>query len=78
MKALLTRTEGWPAGLRLFLQSAPDDDPIDDWVDAFAERDRLIADYLQREVLDNQPRDVREILEAPASPDDFRSIWPSN
>jgi LuxR family transcriptional regulator, maltose regulon positive regulatory protein len=64
MKALLARTEGWPAGLRLFLQSAPDDDPIDDWVGAFAGRDRLIADYLQREVLDDLPRDVREILES--------------
>jgi LuxR family transcriptional regulator, maltose regulon positive regulatory protein len=56
------RTEGWAAGLRLaalWLQDQPE--PSRD-VDAFAGTDRTVADYLVAEVLNRQPRELRQFL----------------
>ena len=62
LQALQVRTEGWAAGLQLAgisLQRVPDADPF---IDHFTGSDRLIADYLAEEVLDDLEPDVRRFL----------------
>jgi LuxR family transcriptional regulator, maltose regulon positive regulatory protein len=59
---LVTRTEGWAAGLQLAgmtLRLVPDPD---EFVIEFSGDDRLIADYLSAEVLQAQTDDRREFL----------------
>jgi LuxR family transcriptional regulator, maltose regulon positive regulatory protein len=59
---LQARTEGWPAGVRLAalsLQGQPDPHRF---VTELAGDDQSIADYLVREVLDQQPRELRSFL----------------
>ena len=59
---LVTRTEGWAAGLQLAgmtLRLYPDSD---EFITQFSGDDRLIADYLSEEVLRSQPDDRRELL----------------
>jgi LuxR family maltose regulon positive regulatory protein len=60
--ALVTRTEGWAAGLQLAgvtLRLHPD---TDDFVTQFSGDDRLVADYLSQEVLDAQSVRRRRLL----------------
>jgi LuxR family maltose regulon positive regulatory protein len=60
--ALQVRTEGWAAGLQLAgisLQRVPDPDPF---IDHYTGSDRLIADYLTGEVLDDLEPEVRRFL----------------
>ncbi|MGH9229909.1 MAG: LuxR C-terminal-related transcriptional regulator [Acidimicrobiales bacterium] len=55
-------TEGWVAGLQLaalYLAGRPDADTL---VQAFAETDRGLVDFLVNEVLDLQPPDVEDFL----------------
>jgi LuxR family maltose regulon positive regulatory protein len=62
LDALVTRTEGWAAGLRLatlLLSGHPDPARA---VDEFAGDDRAVVAFLVHEVLDRQPRAVREML----------------
>ena len=59
---LQARTEGWAAGLRLAalsLQGQPDPHRF---VAEFAGDDKSVADYLTREVLDRQPKELRSFL----------------
>ncbi|MGK2867238.1 MAG: LuxR C-terminal-related transcriptional regulator [Mycobacterium sp.] len=61
-EALHARTEGWAAGLQLAgisLQRVPD---ADAFIDQFTGSDRLIADYLAEEVLDDLEPGVRRFL----------------
>jgi LuxR family transcriptional regulator, maltose regulon positive regulatory protein len=59
---LVSRTEGWAAGLRLAgLSLAGDPDP-DAFIAGFTGDDRAIADYLTGEVLATQPPGIREFL----------------
>ena len=61
--ALVTKTQGWAAGLRIFLMSANGVGNVGDRLAAFGGEDRWIAGYLAREVLKDHPRDVRTLLE---------------
>jgi LuxR family transcriptional regulator, maltose regulon positive regulatory protein len=62
LAALLKRTGGWAAGLRLAaLSLAADPDPERLAVE-FSGSERTVADYLSAEVLDRQPADARRLL----------------
>jgi LuxR family maltose regulon positive regulatory protein len=60
---LVTRTQGWAAGLGLFLMSAGGADGVADRVAAFGGTDRWVAHYLAQEVFDDEPVGVRALLE---------------
>lgn len=60
--ALETRTEGWIAGLQLAALSMRGREDLPAFIRAFAGEHRYIMDYLAEEVLQQQPRDVREFL----------------
>ena len=60
--ALVGRTEGWAAGLQMAavaVRSAPD---LTEAIDTLAGDDRLVAEYLSAEVLDQQEPEVRRFL----------------
>jgi ATP/maltotriose-dependent transcriptional regulator MalT len=62
---LLQKTEGWPAGLRLgtlALQNRGNTPDLEQWIDSFSGSDRLIADYLIREVFESQAREIQAFL----------------
>lgn len=63
--ALGERTEGWIAGLQLSalsIQSLKGCSEITDFVNRFTGSDRYIHDYLVDEVLEHQPKDVKDFL----------------
>lgn len=62
LERLYELTEGWPAGLQLAALSLAAHSDVDDLVNAFAETDRGLADFLINEVLDLQPPDVEDFL----------------
>jgi LuxR family maltose regulon positive regulatory protein len=59
--ALLARTEGWAAGLRLAAMSL-DQKNLDEGIAQFSGDEHAVADYLTGEVLDRQPDAVRDFL----------------
>jgi LuxR family maltose regulon positive regulatory protein len=60
---LYQKTEGWPAGLRLAVQSLQTEGPgRDALVQAFSGSDRRVADYLIQEVFHNQSAQTQEFL----------------
>jgi LuxR family maltose regulon positive regulatory protein len=62
LASLHYRTEGWPAGVRLaaiLLTAHPDPERF---VSEFSGSERTVAGYLLTEVLERQPREVRELL----------------
>lgn len=59
-RTLLTRTEGWPAGVRLALMHATRHGV--DALDSFGGTDQPVADYLLAEVLDRNKPEVRDFL----------------
>ncbi len=62
VEALVRRTEGWAAGLRLCaLVMAQYDDPSV-FVSSFGASEQAVADYLLAEVLDTQPTATQELL----------------
>jgi LuxR family transcriptional regulator, maltose regulon positive regulatory protein len=60
--ALVTRTEGWAAGLQLAGLAMRSRTDVAAFVTAFAGSHRLVADYLAAEVLDRQPAHLRRFL----------------
>jgi LuxR family transcriptional regulator, maltose regulon positive regulatory protein len=60
--ALVARTEGWAAGLRLAGLSLRGHADAAGFVAAFSGSHRFVLDYLADEVLDGQPRPVRAFL----------------
>jgi LuxR family maltose regulon positive regulatory protein len=60
--ALEGRTEGWIAALQLAALSLQGRDDAASFVAAFSGDDRYIVDYLVEEVLQRQPRTVRDFL----------------
>jgi len=65
VEALEGRTEGWIAGLHLAalsMQGLKHQDDISDFVNRFAGSDRYIQDYLTDEVLQQQPKLIKEFL----------------
>ena len=59
--ALLNRTQGWAAGLRLAVLSLDAGD-VDGAIDRFTGNDGLVAEYLIEEVLDRMPSRDRQFL----------------
>lgn len=62
LTALLARTEGWAAGLRLAALSLADHHDPARFVAEFAHGDQAVADFLATEVLDKQPPEVLDFL----------------
>jgi LuxR family transcriptional regulator, maltose regulon positive regulatory protein len=60
--ALLERTEGWAAGLRLAALSLSGHADPEQCAAEFSGSERTVADYLLAEVLDRQPPEVRRLL----------------
>ena len=60
--ALLERTEGWAAGLRLAALSLAGHPDPERFAVEFSGSERTVADYLLAEVLDRQPPEVRRLL----------------
>jgi LuxR family transcriptional regulator, maltose regulon positive regulatory protein len=59
---LHARTEGWAAGLGLAALSLKGQPDPHRFVTEFAGDDKSVADYLTREVLDRQPKELRSFL----------------
>jgi LuxR family maltose regulon positive regulatory protein len=62
---LLQKTEGWPAGLRLVtlaLQNKSNSKDAEALIESFSGSDRYVADYLIREVFENQPAEIQSFL----------------
>src|SRR5829696_6436733 len=59
---LMERTEGWPAGLYLAGLSLHGRQDMSAFIAAFQGDNRHVADYLSAEVLERQPKKVREFL----------------
>ena len=62
LRALLERTEGWAAGLRLAALSLAGHPDPERFAVEFSGSERTVADYLSAEVLDRQPTEVRRLL----------------
>jgi LuxR family transcriptional regulator, maltose regulon positive regulatory protein len=60
--ALVRRTEGWAAGLRLAALSLAGHPDPDRFVAEFSGSERTVAEYLLAEVLDHQSERVRQVL----------------
>ena len=60
--ALEARTEGWISGLQLAALSMQGRDDVAGFITAFTGDDRYIVDYLVEEVLQRQPKPVRDFL----------------
>jgi LuxR family transcriptional regulator, maltose regulon positive regulatory protein len=62
LSSLLTRTEGWPAGVYLAALSLRGHPSPHTFIDQFTGNNRFIADFLAEEVLNRQAPDVRRFL----------------
>lgn len=71
MRLLLTRTEGWPAGLYLALLSLAGRPDPDAFVRDFSGGHRYIGDYLTEEVLSRHPDHLREFIKTMSILDRF-------
>jgi LuxR family transcriptional regulator, maltose regulon positive regulatory protein len=60
--ALVTRTEGWAAGLQLAALSLRGQSDAAGFMASFSGSHRYVLDFLSEEVLDRQPEPVREFL----------------
>ncbi len=60
--ALVSRTEGWAAGLQLAAMTLKRREDTEDFIEQFGGTDRMVADYLTDEVLQVQPRRRRTSL----------------
>lgn len=60
--SLLSRTEGWAAGLRLAALSLAGNPEAETFVEEFSGSERTVADYLFAEVLARQPEPVLRLL----------------
>jgi LuxR family transcriptional regulator, maltose regulon positive regulatory protein len=62
LECLMRHTEGWAAGLRLAAISLAARHDPDQFVGQLVTEDSTLTGYLVQEVLDAQPREVREVL----------------
>ncbi|MGO4277062.1 LuxR family transcriptional regulator, partial [Paenibacillus sp. TAF58] len=60
--ALVSRTEGWVAGLQLAAMTMKRRDDTQEFIEHFGGTDRMVADYLTDEVLQTQPARRRTSL----------------
>ena len=61
-RALVARTEGWPAGVQLAALSLRHRADVDTYLEQFSGDDRHVADYLSDEILDGLAFHEREFL----------------
>ncbi len=59
---LLTRTEGWVAGLQLAALSLQGREQVSSFIERFTGTDRYVLDYLTEEVLMRQPQEIQDFL----------------
>ena len=59
---LHSRTEGWPTGIRMIVQSLRQGDDSDNLQHEFSGRWRYVADYFSEEVLSRQAKNLRRFL----------------
>lgn len=59
---LITRTEGWIAGLQMIMLSLQGIDDIDGFIEAFSNSQYYIMDYLMEEVLERQTPEIKAFL----------------
>lgn len=59
---LITRTEGWIAGLQMIMLSVQGIDDIDGFIEAFSNSQYYIMDYLLEEVLERQTPEIKAFL----------------
>ena len=59
---LITRTEGWIAGLQMIMLSVQGIDDIDGFIEAFSGSQYYIMDYLLEEVLERQTPEIKAFL----------------
>jgi LuxR family maltose regulon positive regulatory protein len=69
LQALLDRTEGWAAALRIAAAALRGRSTPSDIIRAFQGDDRALADYLVAEVLERQTPDLRDFLFATCAPE---------
>jgi LuxR family transcriptional regulator, maltose regulon positive regulatory protein len=65
VNALLQKTEGWPAGLRLVtlaLQNKGQAGEVEKLIQSFSGSDRYVADYLIQEVFESQQKELQSFL----------------
>jgi LuxR family maltose regulon positive regulatory protein len=62
LAALIERTEGWAAGLRLAALSLAGHPDPERFAAQFSGQERTVAEYLLAEVLERQPEEVRRLL----------------
>jgi LuxR family maltose regulon positive regulatory protein len=62
LAALVERTEGWAAGLRLAALSLAGHPDPERFAEEFSGSERTVAEYLLAEVLERQPEEVRRLL----------------
>jgi LuxR family transcriptional regulator, maltose regulon positive regulatory protein len=63
LERLVTRTEGWPAGLRLVAVHLKGVDDLEAAISAFSGQDHSVAGYLLTEVLDRESPEMTAFLE---------------
>ena len=61
-EALVDRTDGWGAGLQLAAISLQRFADVDGFIDGFTGSNKLVADYLAEEIIDDLEPDVRRFL----------------
>ncbi|WP_235871259.1 LuxR C-terminal-related transcriptional regulator [Rhodococcus spongiicola] len=71
LSALMERTEGWAAGLRLAGMSLAEHDDPASLLENFTGCQRAVADYLMEQVLDGQSEEVRQFLVKTSVPATF-------
>lgn len=62
IRALISRTEGWAAGLQMAAVSLQGRADLENFIKAFAGSNRYILDYLVEEVLGRQPEHIQSFL----------------
>ncbi len=62
VRALASRTEGWPAGLHMAAMSLAGRSDAGAFIQSFTGSHRLVQDYLLEEVLQRQPADIQAFL----------------
>jgi len=62
IKHLVTRTEGWIAGLQMMTLVVQGTNDIVGFIEAFSNNQYYIMDYLMEEVLDHQTLEIKEFL----------------
>ncbi len=62
IQALVSRTEGWVAGLQMAAASMRESEDISGFIHAFSGSNRFILDYLVEQVLQQQPDVIQDFL----------------